>query len=91
MPKVTLPKTKGGLEVKTFEVLPTPIFTHPLSSPMLYRGTVRDPKLKRTFDIQWDMNGRCSNPLRNDCYIEVVEFIQAIAVKKEIPTSRVTE
>ena len=91
MPKVTLPKTLGGLEVKTFELLPEPIFRDPHLSPMIYRGTVKDEKHKRTFDIQWDKDGKCANPLRNDCYIDVLSFIQAIAVQKEFPSQQPIE
>ena len=70
--------TKGGHAVLTFEVLAEPVNRGMGQYPHMYRAEVFDkhPKQNKKVIIFYDTLGRCNNPLRDDLYIEVSDFVK---------------
>jgi len=70
--------TKGGHKVFSFEVLETPIERGHGQYPHMYKAEVLDmhPKQYKKVIIFYDTLGRCNNPLREDLYINLLDFVK---------------
>lgn len=67
--------TKGNYKIENFKKLDVPI-KRGILEPHIYSGKVLDlpngyNKGTYTCEITWDKFGRCSNWLRQDCFIDV--------------------
>jgi|WetSurMetagenome_2_1015567.scaffolds.fasta_scaffold1506093_1 hypothetical protein len=68
-------KTLGGYEIKEFgNCKKTPDEGN--LRALVYKGTIFDPKSKMEREIRWTIDGRCTNPARHDCYIDMTTFNQ---------------
>lgn len=61
--------TDGGYKVTEFRKLKNPVDRGVLT-PLIYRGNVKTNDLG-TIEVSWDKDGKCSNLLRDDCFVNV--------------------
>jgi hypothetical protein len=62
-------RTMGGFRIKDFEIFDEPKDNETYCEPHVCCGTFYDPVLKQRFLVRWDIQGRCNNWDRKDCFI----------------------